>query len=95
MPGALDDLPGQDAFFRQRRFTMCTKIGRSINRSIHVVDGEGGTVRHGGGPDFAVGKIGDHADQNVVGHGIRHNIVLPPLTLMTCPVTNDASFDAR
>jgi hypothetical protein len=43
---------------------------------------------------LAVEKVGNYTNQKF-GHRARHNIVLPPLTLMTCPVTNDASFDAR
>jgi hypothetical protein len=86
---------GQDDFFRQRRFAMGTRIGRGIESSIDIVDGERAAVRHRCGPNFAVGKIRDYSDQDAICHDIRHNIVLPPLTLMTCPVTNDASFDAR
>jgi len=41
--------------------------------------------------NFPIRKIRNDSDQDVPGH----NIVLPPLTLMTCPVTNEASFDAR
>src|SRR5258708_23985634 len=81
MPGALDDFSGQDAFLRQRRFAMRAKIGRSINRSIDVVDGKGGSVGHGRGPDFGGGKGRDHAAMEGAAHHLSHNICLAPVTL--------------
>jgi hypothetical protein len=88
-------LPVRMPVLGQRRLAVGAKIVRGIESSIDVIESERAAIRHRRRPNLAVWKIRNYSDQDVLGPGVGHNIVLPPLTLMTCPVTNDASFDAR
>jgi len=74
---------------------MRAEICRGVQRSIDIIDRQIGAVWHGGGADLSLWKVRDHSHKNLLCHRVHHSIVLPPLTLMTCPVTNEASLEAR
>ena len=88
MPGTFDDMPFQSPFFGKRRATVGASIGGRVQPVFDPVQGNQGTVVQHLLLDLALGNIGFRAKN-------AHGIVLPPLTLITCPVTNDASCDAR
>src|SRR5882724_7819409 len=75
---------------------MSAGIGGGVNRVAHLVERDSLPVGQIGSLDLAVRDLADRTHpHSAAGFGRRHSIVLPPLTLMTCPVTNDASGEAR
>src|SRR5258708_7050897 len=96
MPRAFHDLARQQTLLRERGFAVRADIGSRVNFTLIVIESDPLSVRQLGPLDFTLDDFRCCANRDLVGvRRLHHSMVLPPLTLMTCPVTNDDSVDAR
>jgi len=75
---------------------MRARIRGRVDRAVHPIQCDVGSIRQSRLLDLTFEHFIDRAENDCFTHvDETYSIVLPPLTLMTWPVTNEASAEAR